>query len=87
MNACFAMSCLQKLCCHIGPSELKAVALQLKLCSMKWFPAHSSAATDRSEDPGLLAPCVCCLDPEVPDSQSISTNEGYLIYSDTPGQD
>ena len=32
-------------------------------------------------------PCVCCLDPEVPDSQSISTNEGYLIYSDTPGQD
>ena len=32
-------------------------------------------------------PGVCCLVPQVPDSQSISTNEGYLIYSDTPGQD
>ena len=52
MNACFAMSCLQKICSH--NSELKAVALQLKLCSMKWFPAHSSAATDRSEYRGLL---------------------------------
>ena len=50
MNACLAMSCLQEICCHIGPSELKAVALQLKLCSMKWFPAHSSAATDQSQD-------------------------------------
>ena len=54
MNACLAMSCLQEICCHIGPSELKAVALQLKLCSMKWFPEHSTAATDRSEDPSLL---------------------------------
>ena len=38
-------------------------------------------------EPGPQPPRVCCLDPEVPDSQSISTNEGYLIYSDTPGQD
>ena len=54
MNAWLAMSCLQKPYCHIGPSELKAVALQLKLCSMKWFPEHSTAATDRSGDRGLL---------------------------------
>ena len=86
MNACFAMSCLQKICSHIGPSELKAVSgTAAKVVQYEVVPCTQQRCHWPERGPG--PPCVCCLDPEVPDSQSISTNEGYLIYSDTPGQD
>ena len=90
MNSWLAMSCLQKFCCHIGPSELKAVALQRKVLQYEVVPCtHLHQHQQRCHWPerGPRPPGVCCLVPQVPDSQSISTNEGYLIYSDTPGQD
>ena len=90
LNSWLAMSCLQKFCCHIGPSELKAVALQRKVLQYEVVPCtHLHQHQQRCHWPerGPRPPGVCCLVPQVPDSQSISTNEGYLIYSDTPGQD